>query len=165
MDEFWNGQRYVTLCDPNVLACPDHEDLLQQLIDAKVKVDFNQGLDVRLITERNIDLIRKIPMKYIHFAFDRYQDKDIIVPRLRSFMEETGYNRKKVMCYILVNFDSTFEQDLERIQICRDLDVDPFVMVYDKEHADRKYKDLARWCNNDFIFWSTKSFEEYKTKP
>ena len=164
LDEFWKGQKQVVLNDPNILGCPDHVDLLQQLIDARVKVEFNQGLDIRLISDRNIDLIRKIPMKYIHFAFDRYQDKDLIVTKLRAFMEETGYNHRKVMCYILVNFDSSFEEDLERIQICRDLDIDPFVMVYDKEHADPIYKKLARWCNNDFIFWSTKSFEEYKRK-
>lgn len=162
LDEFWKGQKNIVLCDPNILGCTGHKDLLQQLIDSKALVDMNQGLDIRLVTDSNIDLLRQIRTKHIHFAFDRYEDKDIIVPKLKAFREATGYRRHKVMVYILVNFDTTLEQDLERIQICRDLDFKPYVMVYDLEHAGQIYRDLRRWCNNDIIFWASKSFKDYR---
>lgn len=161
LDEFWKGQKDIVLCDPNMLGCADHKDLLQQLIDSKARVDINQGMDVRLITDKNIDLIRQVKLKYIHFAFDRWQDKDIIEPKLKMFMEATGYDHHKVMCYILVNFDTTIEQDIYRIQLCRELDIAPYPMIYDKEHCDPIYKKLQRWCNG-FIFWKTPTFEEYK---
>ena len=45
LKEFWNGQKNIVLCDPNILACKDWKDLLQQLIDSKAWVDFNQGKD------------------------------------------------------------------------------------------------------------------------
>ena len=162
LDEFWKGQKNLVLCDPNILASPDHIDLLQQLVDSKARVDLNQGIDVRLITDRNLELLRQIPMKYIHFAYDRIQDKDIVEPKLRAFKEATGYNHRKVMVYILVNFGTTLEEDLHRIYFVRDLDFDPYVMVYDKEHAAPIYKMLQRWCNNDIIFWATKRFEDYR---
>lgn len=151
------------LSDPNILACEDHKDLLQQLIDSKAEVEFNQGLDIRLITDTNLDLLRQIKLKQIHFAFDRWQDKDIIEPKLRAFKEATGYHRGKgdVTVYILVNYDTTIEQDLYRIQLCRELNFSPFPMIYDKEHCDPIYKKLQRWCNN-FIFWQTPTFEQYK---
>lgn len=161
LSEFWDGQKNIVLCDPNILGCPQHLELLQQVVDSKAKVEFNQGLDVRLITDKNLELIKQIPMKYIHFAFDRYQDKDIVVPRLKAFKDATGYDHRKVMVYILVNFDSTLEQDLERIYICREMDLDPFVMIYDKEHCKPIYKKLQRWVNNKFIFWKVPTFEEY----
>lgn len=163
LDEFWKGQKKIVLSDPNILACTDHKDLLQQLIDSKVEVEFNQGLDIRLITDKNLDLLRQIKLKQIHFAFDRWQDKDIIEPKLRAFKEATGYHRGKgdVTVYILVNYDTTIEQDLYRIQLCRELNFSPFPMIYDKEHCDPIYKKLQRWCNN-FIFWQTPTFEEYK---
>ena len=161
LDEFWRGQKKIVLNDPNILGYPGHKDLLQQLIDSRAQVEFNQGLDVRFINESNVDMIRKIPMKYIHLAFDKYQEKDVVVPKLKFFKEATGYDHHKVMVYILVNFDSTFEQDLERISICRELDLDPFVMVYDKAHADKKYIRLQRWVNNDFVFWKVPTFDEY----
>ena len=155
----------LILCDPNVLACPDHMDLLRQLADSKAKVNFNQGLDIRLVNDRNLELLKQIKLDGIHFAFDRWQDRDIIEPRLRAFAEKTGYNRGKgrVMVYILVNFDTTIEQDLYRIQLCRELNFSPYPMIYDKEHADPIYRKLQRWCSN-YIFWSCPTFEEYRRR-
>lgn len=161
LDEFWKGQKEIVLSDPNILACKDHKDLLQQLLGSKARVEFNQGLDVRLVNDGNIDLIRQMRIKYIHFAFDRYQDKSIIEPKLRMFREATGWGRHKVVVYILVNYDTELWQDIERIQLCRELDFSPFPMIYDKEHCDPTYKKLQRWCN-DWIFWKCPTFEEYK---
>ena len=162
LSEFWRGQKKIMLCDPNILACKEHMDLLQQLADSKAIVNFNQGLDIRLINDRNLEVLSHIRMEGIHFAFDRWQDKDIIEPRLRKFKEQTGYDKDhgKVMVYILTNFDTTLEQDIYRIQLCRELNFSPYPMIYDKEHADTLHKDLQRWCNN-FIFWSVPTFEEY----
>ena len=165
LSEFWNGQKKIILCDPNILAYPDHMELLQQLANSGAKVNFNQGLDIRLINDKNLELLKQIRLDGIHFAFDRWQDKDIIEPRLRAFKEKTGYDRHKgsVMVYILCNYDTTFEQDIYRIQLCRELNFSPYPMIYDKEHADPIYRKLQRWCNN-FIFWSCPTFEEYKRR-
>ena len=162
LSEFWNGQKKIVLQDPNILACKDHLELLKQLADSKARVEFNQGIDIRFVTDENLKLLRQIKLDNIHFAYDRYQDKDIIEPRLKAFIEQTGYNRGKghTMCYILVNFDTTIEQDIHRIQFCRELNISPYPMIYDKEHCKPIYKKLQRWCNN-FIFWSTPTFEEY----
>ena len=163
LSEFWRGQKNICLCDPNILACKDHPDLLRQLIESKAVVEFNQGLDVRLLTDKNMELLKQIRLKGIHFAFDRWQDKDIVEPKLREFAKKTGFNKDKgnVMVYILTNFDTTIEQDLYRIQLCRELKFSPYPMIYDKEHADPIYRKMQRWCNN-FIFWKCKTFEEYK---
>ena len=163
LSEFWKGQKRIVLCDPNILACKDHPELLKQLIDSGAKINFNQGLDIRLINDKNMELLKQIRLDGIHFAFDRWQDKDIIEPKLRKFAEETGYNKDKgrVMVYILMNYDTTLEQDLYRIQLCRELRFSPYPMIYDKENADPIYRKLQRWCNN-FIFWKVPTFEEYK---
>lgn len=165
LSEFWRGQKKIVLCDPNILACKDHTDLLQQLIDSKAKINFNQGLDIRLMNDKNIDLLKQIRLSGIHLAFDRWQDKDIIEPKLREFARKTGYNkdRGQVMVYILCNYDTTIEQDLYRIQLCRELKFSPYPMIYNKEHADPIYKKIQRWCSN-FIFWSVPTFEEYKRR-
>lgn len=161
LDEFWRGQKKIILSDPNILGCPEHLDLLQQLVDSKATVDFNQGLDVRLVTEKNLELIKSIRMKYVHLAYDRMQDREIIEPRLKAFKAATGWDHHKVMVYILTNYDTTLEEDLHRIYFCRDLDLDPFVMVYDKANADPIYKKLQRWVNNDIVFWSVPTFDIY----
>lgn len=162
LSEFWNGQGNIVLCDPNILACPNHMELLQQLADSKARVNFNQGLDIRLVNDRNLEILKNIKLESIHFAFDRWQDKDLIEPKLRDFVAKTGFDRSKghVMVYILTNFDTSLGQDLYRIQLCRELNISPYPMVYDKEHCDPVYKKIQRWCNNS-LFWKFKTFEDY----
>ena len=165
LSEFWRGQKKIVLCDPNILACKDHHEILEQLVDSKAKVEFNQGLDIRLINDDNLALLKQIRLEGIHFAFDRWQDREIIEPRLRKFVVQTGFNKSRggVMYYILCNYDTTLEQDIYRIQLCRELKISPYPMIYDKEHADPVYRKLQRWCNN-YIFWSCPTFEEYKRR-
>ena len=167
LSEFWRGQKKIVLCDPNILACKDWKDLLQQLIDSGAEVDFNQGLDIRLMTEEKAKMISQMRIKEIHFAWDRYEDKDKVLPKLKLFADVASPNihKKRVhnaIVYTIVNFSTTLEQDLDRIYTLRDLGYWPYVMVYDKEHCERVYRDLARWVNNRFIFGSCKRFEDYK---
>ena len=51
-------------------------------------------------------------IKQIHFAWDRYEDKDIIIQKLKMFKEITKWDRRKMSVYVLTNFNTTFEQDL-----------------------------------------------------
>jgi hypothetical protein len=162
LSEFWRGQKHISLLDPNILACKDHPDLLQQVIDSKAWVDFNQGLDIRLTNERNIDLLNRIKVKNIHFAWDNAED-DLkpYFERYKTLAKHKPHGRYGTV-YCLTNFGSTMEENLFRIYTLRDLGYDPYVMVYDKPNAPKEIKDLQRWCNNRFIFRSCDRFEDYK---
>ena len=166
LNEFWNGQKNIVLCDPNILGCRDWKDLLQQLIDSKAWVDFNQGLDIRLMTEEKAEMLKQIKMKQLHFAWDRYQDKDKILPKFKMFKDITGINERNLIVYVLCNFDTTLEQDLERIYTLREMGYWAYVMLYDKEHIPKGHtlKKLARWVNNRFIFATCPTFDEYLKK-
>ena len=166
LSEFWRGQKKIVLCDPNILACKDWKDLLQQLIDTKAEVDINQGLDIRLMTEEKARMLKRIRTKELHFAWDRYEDKDIILPKLQMFSRVYGVkpSAHKAIVYTLVNFSTTLDQDLDRIYTLRDLGYWPYVMIYDKEHCPKVYRTLQRWVNNRFIFASCRRFEDYKAR-
>lgn len=161
LSEFWNGQKNIVLCDPNILACRQWKDLLQQLIDSKAWVDINQGLDIRLMTEEKAEMLKQIKTKNLHFAWDRYEDKKTIVPKFKMFKDITGINERKLGVYVLCNFDTTIEQDIERIYTLRDLGYTPYVMIYNKQKAPRKIRLLQRWCNNRIIFRTVPKFEDY----
>lgn len=164
LSEFWDGQKNIVLCDPNILACREWKDLLQQLIDSKAWVDINQGLDIRLMTEEKAELIKKIKTKNIHFAWDRYEDKDKILPQFKMFKEITGIDHRKLTVYVLCNFDTTIQQDLDRIYTLRDMGYKPYVMLYNKQSIPRGHdlKRMARWVNNRWFFASCKSFDEFE---
>lgn len=164
LDEFWKGQKNIVLCDPNILACRDWKELLQQLIDSKANIDLNQGLDARMLTNEKCEMLCQMKIKQIHFAWDRYQDKDVILPKLQMFSEYKYAGRNpdhNAIVYVLVNFDTTIEQDLERIYTLRDMGYWAYVMIYDKAHASRTHKHMARWCNNRKIFAKCPRFEDY----
>ena len=166
LSEFWNGQKNIVLLDPNTIACPDWRDILQQLIDSEAWVDFSQGVDIRLMTEEKAEMIKQIKIKNIHFAWDRYEDQDKIVPKFKMFSELTGWDRRKMTVYVLTNFDTTIEQDLERIYTLRELGYWPYVMIYDKEHTKSTdtVRKLQRWVNMRAIFESTPRFEDYQKR-
>lgn len=160
LSEFWRGQKNITLLDPNILACKDRIDLLDQLIESKAKVNFSQGLDIRLTNEEIADKLSSIRIGIIHFAWDN--PKQDLTPYFKRFTE--AYRRKSSkskMVYVLVNYNSTMEENLYRIYTLRDLGYDPFVMIYDKPNAPRDIKRLARWVNNKFVFYKCNTFEEY----
>ena len=163
LSEFWSGQKYIQLMDPNLLACRDWQDCLTQLVESKAYVDFNQGLDVRLLTTEKTELLRKVRIKAVHFAYDRHQDKPVIEKHFRQLKEMTGWKRGKVRVFVLCNYDTVFTQDLDRIMFLRSLDFTPYVMLYDKANLPRGhilYK-LSRWCNHPSLFWKYETFDDY----
>jgi hypothetical protein len=166
LSEFWDGQKNIVLCDPNILACRNWKALLQQLIDSKAWIDINQGLDIRLMTPEKAEMIRQMKVKELHFAWDRYEDKDFIIPKFKMFKETTKLDMRKLIVYVLCNYDTTFEQDLERIYTLRELGYWAYVMLYDKENIPKgsPYRKLARWVNNRFIFAKCETFEEYQKR-
>ena len=137
---------------------------MQQLVDSKAYVDFNGGLDARLVTREKAEMLGKIRIKTIHFAYDRYEDKKLIEPKFRMIKELTGWDRHKVQVYVLVNHTSTPEQDLERIYFLRSLDLSPYVMIYDKDHTRKGsyVRCLQRWVNNRFVFQNVENFDDYE---
>lgn len=166
LSEFWRGQKNIMLCDPNLIACSDWKDLIQQLIDSKAKVNINQGIDIRIMTEEKAEMIKKMRVDSVHFAWDRYEDKKRIVPKFKAFKEITGWPARKTSVYVLTNFNTTIEQDLERIYTLRDLDYDPYVMIYEKEKTkgNDPVRLLQRWVNNRKIFNTIPKFEDYNSK-
>lgn len=165
LSEFWNGQKNIVLLDPNISACAEWKEIFQELIDSKACVDFSQGLDIRLMTDEKIEMLKYIKTKGVHFAWDRIEDKDIIVPKLEHFKAITGWDRRKIIVYCLVGDRERkiTEGDLFRIYKMREIGVYHYVMIYDKESLPRGHelKKLQRWVNNRFIWESTPTFEEY----
>ena len=165
LNEFWNGQKNIELLDPNTLACKDWKDILQQLIDSKAKVNFNQGLDIRMMNEEKAEMLSQISIYAVHFAWDRYEDKDLIQPKFLKFRQASKIRNKDLQVYVLVGDKERriLPEDLERIYWLRENGFAPYIMIYDKGHLTRNHEltKLQRWVNNRFIFWKVKTFEEY----
>lgn len=166
LSEWWNGQKNIVLMDPNLLACREHLDLLRQLAESRSWVDINQGLDARLLTPKNIEAIKQIKIKEIHFAWDLMKNSERVIAGLNLWKKYGKKNKHGSWgtVYVLVNFDTTMDENLHRIYTLRDMGFVPYVMIYDKPHAEREIRLLQRWCNNKRIFKTTERFEDYDPK-
>lgn len=130
------------------------------MIDSKAWIDFTQGIDIRFMTEKRAEMLNTMKIKMLHFAWDNYEFSTY--EKLKKFRPLLKYDGRKLRVYVLTNFNTTIEQDLERIYKLRELDYDPYVMIYEKWNAPKKIKQMARWVNNKFIWRSCERFEDYK---
>ena len=160
--DFWNGQKEIKVLDPNITACREKRDLFAQYAATKAWLDFTQGLDIRMLTEEDIDQLNGMKLRNIHFAWDNPNDD--LRTQFAAYAKRTthkphgGYGT----VYCLTNYNSTLEQDLYRVYTLIELGFDPYVMIYDKPHADREHKALQRWCNSVMIRKKCPKFEDYK---
>ena len=165
LEEFWNGQKHIELLDPNTLACPDWRDILNQLEASRASVNFNQGLDIRMMTEEKAQALANIKTEKIHFAWDRIEDKEIIQPKFETFRKNSNIRPRDLQVYVLVGDreQRIMPGDLERINWLRDAGFAPYLMIYNKYTLPKGHEllKLQRWVNNRFVFWKVATFEEY----
>lgn len=164
VSDFWTpniGKKHIEVLDPNITACREKRDLFRQYRETGATICFNQGLDIRLLNDDDIEDINHMRIKKIHFAWDN--PKDDLAGKFEHYAKNTARKPKGSygMVYCLTNYNSTMEENLYRIYTLRDLGFDPYVMVYDKPHAPREVRMLQRWCNNKIVFKAQPDFEKY----
>ncbi len=120
----------VTFFDNNFLAIPTWADILQELIDIKKPVDFNQGLDIRLLKEEKAKMLARLEIKPVRFAFDSIDYKDDFIKGIELANKYELGKKHYIMCYMLYNFHDKPIDLVERLKICCDLGVRVYLMKY-----------------------------------
>lgn len=121
---------------------------MRDLVDKGVtKIDFNQGLDARLMTEKIADLLKGIPIKPVRFAFDGMHE-DSYWQRAVEMMHKRGF--KTFMTYVLYNYNDTPRDFYYRLkeharlrQIFGNGLIDCFPMRYQPILAINKQRDYV----------------------
>ncbi len=157
LDEFWKGQGNIVLQDPNLLACSEWKELLDQLVQSKASIELNQGLDARLITLEKAELLAKMRLKTPHFAMDSMKSMETVKRGLKLYVEackeiKGKWNWRNGKVFMITNFDTTFEEDMERVRAIQECECYPYVMIYNKPSAPAILRRLQRWTNNVMIY-------------
>lgn len=143
-----NG-KYIKIMDNNFFANPNWENAIEQILEWKQPIDM-QGFDIRLFNEAQGEALTQLKHKQaFKFAWDNPKDNlDDKIELLLNYIRPY-----KLMCYVLIGYWSTPEEDLHRVMHLWDkYKIHAFAMPYNK--FDRYQKDFARWCNNKIIFKS-----------
>ena len=162
LDEFWRGQKEIVVMDSNITASKDCVRLFRDLAQTGSLINFEGGLDVRFMDDEKASLINKMRLSRVHFAWDNYEMDTY--EKIRQIRPLLKFHRNKIIVYVLTNFNTTHEQDLERIYKLREMECQPFVMVYDKPNAPRLTQHVQRWCNNKWVFEKCRSFDDYSRR-
>ena len=166
IDEFLEkDRRNICLLDDNILGYNQWESIFKSLRNTKKKFEYNQGMDLRLMTDEKAKILNE--SKYIGdyiFAFDHIKDRNLIEKNLMIWKK---HSNKTTKLYVLCAYDSQDELDIantfERIKILMKYGCLSYIMRY-SDYKNAKYKgmyiNLARWCNQP-NFYKKKSFRQF----
>lgn len=163
-NQYWEDFRNLKgtwwmFLDNNILAYENHLDILKEIQTKEMIIDFNQATDIRLVTEENAKILAKIKWNtYYRFSFD-WVFLDKVVKEKVKLLNNFGLQSYKMFCFVLIGYNTTPEEDLYRVELCRELKINPFVMPFNK--FDKYQKNFSRWVNHKAIFKSVK-WSDYK---
>ena len=151
--------KYGMFLDNNILAYSEAMAVLKTIIDRKIKVDFNQGMDIRLINSEIASLLSKIKwLRFLRFSFDHVSMKNVVLKSIK-LLNKSGIESYRLLFYVLIGYNTTEQGDINRIELLRKEGCDVFAMPFNK--ADNYQRKFARWVNHKAIFKTVK-WKEYK---
>lgn len=136
----------VVLQDNNFLASPNWKDKMLEMIERKLSIEFNQGLDIRLLNEEIAELITRLMPSPLRFAWDSPLSECTVITGI-NMLRRAGYpvNRNKLSFYVLTGYNTNIIEDYWRIKTLHRLNIATFVQVYGA--GSRLHREMQRWAN------------------
>ncbi len=161
------------ICDNNFLASSrKHFDKVIDSLKPLSQVDFNQGLDARLLKPYHLNRLRELGLKYIRFAWDNINSETQVMDAIHQALS-AGIPKSKIRVYILVNFTDDFNDAMYRCVKLKEIGVFPFVQRYQPLDTLVKNSYVSqKWSKQQLIdfcrYWNKQTwlkkipFDEYK---
>lgn len=148
--QFWNKlHRKICLLDNNLLAAPNWRQTLEDILAEDLKVDCNQGLDIRLVNEENVSYLKQMRLiDSLRFSFDDMAYESALRRGIELLLD-AGLNSRRLLVYVLYGFDGD-ETAIERLNILCSYNVNVYPMGYrgvDGKEPTRQllYHDTQLW--------------------
>jgi hypothetical protein len=157
------GRKSAILMDNNILACDFGLQQIEKIINLKCKVDFNQGLDCRLVTDDVAGMLSKVKwIRQIRFSCDTMAMIEPLTKAIEK-LNKHGIKNWRIFVYVLVKDVADAN---ERCDILKRLGVTPFAQPY-RDFAGKSKQDIeqirfANYVNRPQIF-KTIEYKDYKT--
>ena len=160
------GENRLMLLDNDFFGGTNWEGNLQRIIELKLKACFVQGLNIRIITKEQAELLAKVKYyngkfndRYLTFAWDKFKDEKIIRKGI-DICVNAGIPTRDMQFFVLIGFDTTPEQDLHRLYTLKELGAIPYAMPYNKK--DPYQRDMYNYVNGfGRKVFKKHTFEEY----
>ena len=166
IDEIWTnrGSSFIVLLDNDFFGNPQWKERIKEIKDYNLKVNFSQGLNIRIITDEQAKALASVRFstmsgksKMVHFAWDKIDDEKLIDNGIKKCFN-SGLKPHQMSFYVLIGFNTTPEEDMYRVMKLHNYGCNPYIMPYNKD--DPYQRQFARWVNHKAIFKSVK-WENY----
>lgn len=151
------GDRFhkITFLDNNILADKDFFlSLVEHLDFLGLKVDFNQGLDIRLMDEDIAKAIRRLrPINDWKFAFDSMDYKDDVLKGIQILRDAGIDTKNRCIFYVYCDGDHQVDDAIERMRILKENNASAYVMLNIDVPRTPRMSAIKRW-SRPWIFWS-----------
>jgi hypothetical protein len=112
----WPGHKRVILFDNNFLASSKWESVLKEIEELDLRVDFNQGLDARLISDRVAKKISRVKIdRFVRLSYD-YIGMGSYVRKAINLLKSNGIDGRNILVYALYNFTDSPQDLFTRIK-------------------------------------------------
>jgi len=139
------GHKKIVLWDNNTLGMSNWRGLVAELKETGLPVDFNQGLDVRLINEDVAQQLKGLRINPIRMAYDVPSERKAL-ERAIPALERAGFRRRRMVVYVLYNFRDSPEGFLDRMRDLLDWGVVAYPMRFEPLDSLKKNQHIgARW--------------------
>jgi hypothetical protein len=166
IEEILQGRKSAILMDNNVLAAEHGLIQLEKIATIGCRVDFNQGLDARIIIS-NPDIPKVLAkIKWLNHVRLACDSRTMIktVKMAARLLREAGLKPHRIFCYVLL---TDIQSSYDRIMALKDLDIMPFAQPYrdftPNQVIPTWQRDMARWCNDKAIL-RTCDFKDYQPR-
>ena len=155
----------IVFMDNNVLACEHGLNQMRDMVGKNIRIDFNQGLDARLITDDVAELLSKLKwISFVRMSADTDAMLDVVIDKIK-LLESYGLKPYKTFVYVLTQDIKSAEK---RCLALKEIGSNPFAQPYrdftTNKEPSKELKHFARWVNNKAVFKSTNSFAEYNQR-
>lgn len=154
-----DGRNRLILMDNNILACDYGIEQLVKIAERGYRVDFNQALDARLVTQDIAQILARIKwIDYIRFGCDtqkQVEDCQLAIDMIRSY----GYGGRFFLYCILRGELSECYSRINYWHNKQDWRIHPYAQPYrnpmqktSETDIPQWQKDMARWVNKHAIY-------------
>ena len=155
--QIWDGKsKEIMLLDNNILALPAHfRKICDQIRVNKLKVDFNQGMDLRILYA-NQSLLKELQtIRHPEYKFAWDLDDDTMLGKLEWLHDNLGRCTVYVFAGIL-----PYEKIYWKLTELKRMGHNAHLMLHISLRDDARYKKLRSWVNAHAVFQAM-SYEEY----
>jgi hypothetical protein len=104
----------VIMWDNNILGSPNWQAVFDELIGLHLKVDFNQGLDARFVTEEVAERVSRLKMDVVRLSYD-YHGMGPSVEKAIERLKARGINPRNIVVYTLYNYTDDPDDLYQRV--------------------------------------------------